>query len=81
MSRTDPLWAERKSPFLPLGETASRKLSHNTILAGLEKTISLAYKVAGKDEELGLLHSLLSHETRAFAASWDALQNILVKDI
>ena len=43
--------------------------------------ISLAYEVAGKDEELGHLHLPLSHETRVFAASWDALQNVPMKDI
>ena len=53
----------------------------NTILAGLEKMIYLAYDVTGKDEELGHLHSLLSNETHAFAAAWDALQNIPVNDI
>ena len=72
-SRTDPHRAGRKPLCLPLRETASRKLSPNTISTWLKKVISLAYKVAGKDDELARLHSLWAHETRAFAASWDAL--------
>ena len=81
MSRTDPLRAGRKPLFLPLREMASRELSPNMILAWLKKMISLAYKVARKDEELGRLHLLQAHETRVFSASWDALQNISIGDI
>ena len=49
------------------------------ISAWLKKTISLAYNVAGKDEELSHLHS--AHETRAFSASWDAFWSISVEGI
>ena len=41
----------------------------------------MGYKVAGKDEDLGRLHSLWAHETCAFAASWDALWSISMEDI
>ena len=81
LSQTDPHWAGKKPPFLPLREMASRKLSPNTISVWLKKVISLGSEVAGKDEELGRLHSLWAHETRAFAASWDALQNVSLGDI
>ena len=77
LSRTDPHRTGRK----PLREMASRKLSPNTISVWLKKAIYLAYKVAGKDEELGCLHLLWAHETHAFVVSWDAFRNVSLGDI
>ena len=67
--QTSQGWKEATS----LRQMASGKLSPNTISALLKKTIYLAYKVVGEDEELSCLHLILAHETRAFSASWDAL--------
>ena len=80
LSRTCSLGG-KETLFLPLREMASRMLSPNTISAWLKKAISLAYEVAGKDEELGCLHLLWAHDTRAFTASWDALQSVSVGNI
>ena len=60
---------------------ATSKLSPNTILVWMKKTISLAYEVAGKDEELTCLHSIRAQESHAFSASWDALRSMSVEGI
>ena len=81
LARTESSRAGRKPLFLPLRATESGTLSPNTISAWIRKTISLAYQIAGKDEELARLHSLRAHETRALSSSWDALRNTSVRDI
>ena len=81
IGRTKSLRAGRTPLFLPLRETESGTLSPNTISAWIKKTISMAYQIAGKDEELARLHSLRAHETRALSSSWDALRNTSVRDI
>ena len=63
LKRNKLLCDGNKAFFIPLRKSASKgKLSPNTTSGWLKQCIGLAYEVAGKNEALGRLNSVRTHE-------------------